>query len=78
MFGLAYLVNTARKLNRPIAICIGLGTSQGSHEGLGPLNDLISTYSNKVGIAIIVAVGNEGNSKHHFLVRLTVQSEVPW
>ncbi|WMJ88670.1 S8 family peptidase [Anaerocolumna sp. MB42-C2] len=66
MFGLAYLVNTARKLNRPIAICIGLGTSQGSHEGLGPLNDLISTYSNKVGIAIIVAVGNEGNSKHHF------------
>lgn len=66
MFGLAYLFNTARKLNRPIAICIGLGTNQGSHEGLGPLNDLISYYSNQVGIAIAAAVGNEGNAKHHF------------
>lgn len=66
MFGIAYLFNTARKLNRPIAICIGLGTNQGSHEGLGPLNDLISYYSNQVGIAIITAVGNEGNARHHF------------
>lgn len=66
MFGIAYLVNTARKLNRPIAICVGLGTNQGSHEGLGPLNDLISYYSNQVGIAIVTAVGNEGNAKHHF------------
>lgn len=66
MFGLAYLVNTARKLNRPIAICIGLGTNQGSHEGLGPLNDLISYYSNQIGIAIAVAAGNEGNARHHY------------
>ncbi len=66
MFGLAYLINTAQKLNRPIAICIGLGTNQGSHDGLGPLNDLISTYSNQVGIAIIIAAGNEGNAGHHF------------
>lgn len=66
MFGIAYLFNTARKLNRPIAICIGLGTNQGSHEGLGPLNDLISYYSNQVGIAIVTAVGNEGNARHHF------------
>lgn len=66
MFGLAYLVNTARKLNRPIVICIGLGTNQGSHEGLGPLNDMISAYSNQVGIAVIIAAGNEGNTGHHF------------
>lgn len=66
MFGIAYLFNTARILNRPIAICIGLGTNQGSHEGLGPLNDLISYYSNQVGIAIVTAVGNEGNARHHF------------
>jgi hypothetical protein len=66
MFGIAYLFNAARKLNRPIAICIGLGTNQGSHEGLGPLNDLISYYSNQVGIGIVTAVGNEGNAKHHY------------
>jgi subtilisin family serine protease len=66
MFSLVYLVNTARKMNRPIVICIGLGSSQGSHEGLGPLNDLISAFSNQVGIAIIIATGNEGNEGHHF------------
>lgn len=66
MFGLTYLVNTAKKLNRPIAICIGLGTNQGSHEGLGPLNDLIRTYSTQVGIAIVIAAGNEGDAGHHF------------
>lgn len=66
MFGITYLFHTARKLNRPIAICIGLGTNQGSHEGLGPLNDLITYYSNQVGIGIVTAVGNEGNAKHHY------------
>lgn len=66
MFGLTYLVNTARKLNRPIAICIGLGTNQGGHTGVGPLNDVISLYANQVGIGIIIAAGNEGNAAHHF------------
>lgn len=66
MFGLTYLVNTAKKLNRPIAICIGLGTNQGGHTGVGPLNDLISSYASQVGIGISIASGNEGNAGHHF------------
>lgn len=66
MFGLAYLVNTARKMNRPIAICIGLGSNQGSHEGLGPLNELISSYSRQIGISIVIAAGNEGSARSHF------------
>ncbi len=66
MFAITYLVNTARKLNRPIAICIGLGTNQGSHEGLGPLNDLITSYSNQAGISLVIAAGNEGNAGHHY------------
>lgn len=66
MLGLAYLINTAKRLNRPISICIGLGSSQGSHEGLGPLGDLITSSTNQVGVAIIIAAGNEGNIGHHF------------
>jgi subtilisin family serine protease len=66
MFAITYLVNTARKLNRPIAICIGLGTNQGSHEGLGPLNDLITSYSNQAGLSLVIAAGNEGNAGHHY------------
>lgn len=66
MFGISYLVNTAKKLNRPIAICIALGTNQGGHDGFGPLNDLISDFSTEVGVAMVTAVGNEGNARHHF------------
>jgi subtilisin family serine protease len=40
MLGVKYLLETAEKYNRPIAICIGLGSSQGSHDPSGAL----STY----------------------------------
>jgi len=66
MFGIEYLTNVARRLGRPIAICIGLGTNQGSHDGSSPISDMILTHANRTGIAIIVAAGNEGNAGHHY------------
>ena len=64
--GIQYLVNVAISLRRPIAICIGLGTNQGSHDGRGALSDTISALANRVGTAIVVAAGNEGNRAHHY------------
>jgi len=66
MFGIQYLVNVARQLGRPIAICIGLGTNQGSHDGSAPISDMILTLANRTGTAIIVAAGNESNAGHHY------------
>jgi len=66
MFGIQYLINIANKLQKPIAICIGLGTNQGSHDGRDSLSDMISLLSNEVGNAIVVAAGNEGNRGHHY------------
>ena len=66
MFGITYLLNIANRLNKPIAICVGLGTNQGSHDGRTPLADLIYTQSNRIGIATVVAAGNEGNTGHHY------------
>lgn len=66
MFGVRYLADMARKLDRPIAICIGLGSSQGSHDGRVPLSIFISNLADQPGVAITVAAGNEGNSGHHF------------
>ncbi len=66
MFGIQYLINFARNLRKPIAICIGLGTNQGSHDGRGTLSDMISIDANRAGTALIVAAGNEGNSAHHY------------
>ncbi len=42
MFGVRYLIEAARELNRPIAICIGLETNQGSHDGRGALTSYLS------------------------------------
>jgi hypothetical protein len=66
MFGIRYLYLTAKKLQRPIAICIGIGTNQGGHEGLGVLNDMITRLGTQAGTAFVLAGGNEGNRAHHY------------
>lgn len=66
MFGVRYLIEAAKELNRPIAICIGLESSQGSHDGRGALSSYLSLMGDQEGIAIVIAAGNEGNTGHHF------------
>lgn len=66
MFGFRYLVDVARRMSRPIAICFGLGSSQGSHDGRGALTNYIAILADQPGIVISVAAGNEGNAGHHF------------
>ncbi|ROR27367.1 subtilase family protein [Mobilisporobacter senegalensis] len=66
MFGIRYLVNVARRLGKPIAICVGLGTNQGAHDGNISTSIFLSDLANRAGIAILVAAGNEGNTGHHY------------
>lgn len=65
-FGFLYLLSVAERLQRPIAICIALGTSQGAHDGRGVLSNNLSLYANTPGSAMIVAAGNEGNARRHY------------
>ena len=66
MFGLDYLIRTAQQADRPIAICIALGTSQGAHEGRGTLSGYLSLQAEVDGVVIVVAAGNEGNARRHY------------
>ncbi len=66
MFGISYLFNKAISLKKPIVICIGLGSNQGAHDSSGSLADMIYNYANKLGVAIVVAAGNEVNALHHY------------
>lgn len=66
MLGIKYLINVASRLNKPIAICIGLGTNQGGHEGYDILSSFISWIGNFNGRGIIIAAGNEGNTNSHY------------
>lgn len=66
IFGVNYLLNIASRLNRPISICIGFGTSQGAHDERGVLSTHLSLLADERGVAVTIAGGNEGNRAHHF------------
>ena len=66
MFGVKYVSDKARELGRPIVICLGLGTSLASHDGLEPLSLYLSEVGDISGNAVVVAVGNEGNGRRHY------------
>ena len=66
LMGVEYLINAAKRLNRPIVICIGMGSSQGSHKGESIMSNYFVENGNRSGIALVVAAGNEGNQMHHY------------
>lgn len=66
MWALDYVIRVANRLKRPLAICFGIGTTQGAHDGKGPLSNTISLYADFPGVAISIAAGNEGNANTHF------------
>ena len=65
-WGVTYIIDKVNQLQRPCAVCIGLGTSQGAHDASGPLNGLLYFAGNFSGFTFSVSAGNEGASKGHF------------
>ncbi|HWT26936.1 MAG TPA: S8 family peptidase [Mobilitalea sp.] len=66
MWGAQYCGNLARQLKHPIAICMGIGTSQGPHDGRTPLSTFLSIIGEFPRVGIISAAGNEGNLGRHY------------
>ncbi len=66
MMGIKYLLMMSRRLQRPIVVCLGMGSSQGSHKGEDIMSNYLSEIGNLTGNAIILAAGNEGNQRHHY------------
>lgn len=66
MLGVSYLIQVSRRLQRPISICIGTGTNQGSHDEAGHLASFLNSVSMINGVAVSVPAGNEGNQGHHY------------
>lgn len=66
MWAVQYSVDVARKYNRPVVICLGLGSSQGAHSGRSPLNLVIDGIADLPDTVVVVPVGNEGNLSRHY------------
>ncbi len=65
MIAIEYLQAKAQQLNKPIAICIGLGTNSGPHNGFSLFEEYIAAIASKSAVAMCVAAGNESNTRHH-------------
>ena len=66
MLGIEYIIRKARELGRPAAICLGLGTNFGGHDGFSVFEQYLDRVSISPGFALSVAGGNEVNAKHHY------------
>lgn len=66
MTGVQYLVDLSRQMRMPLVICIAIGSNQGEHIGLTPLDISLRALDALPGIAVISAAGNEGGRAHHF------------
>lgn len=66
MMGIRYLVRLADELKKPVVICIGVGSNQGSHSGTSPLDFMLSITDNYRGLHAVVAAGNEAGKGHHY------------
>lgn len=66
MLAVSYCDSFARVFQRPVVICLGLGTSYGDHNGSAPLSVYLNNLATKRNRAVVVCGGNEGNNAHHF------------
>ncbi|MHB1153722.1 MAG: S8 family peptidase [Eubacteriales bacterium] len=65
MIGVEYILQKARQLNRPVALCIGLGSNFGSHDGFTLFEEYLRYISSLKGVALTVAAGNESQARHN-------------
>ena len=75
MIGVEYIINKARELNRPVIICLGIGTNAGSHDGFSIFEEYLGRISNLTGVCLCIAAGNESQARHHTQGRVSAKGE---
>ena len=70
MTAAAFLLGVAGQYRMPLVLCLGAGTSQGSHSGISPLAMQLQALSGTRGFACVTGAGNESGFRHHYLGKL--------
>ncbi|MHB1153726.1 MAG: S8 family peptidase [Eubacteriales bacterium] len=65
MAGIEYILIKARRLGRPVVICLGLGSNFGSHDGFSIFEEYLTGVSILNGVCLCTAAGNESQARHH-------------
>lgn len=66
MQGINYLIEVAKRENKPIAICVGIGGNGGAHDGTTLAERFLEEITGFNGVTVSVASGNEANLGHHY------------
>ena len=74
MLGIRYAESFVRLFERPVVICLGLGTNQGDHAGSSALSRYLSSLAVRRSRAAVICGGNEGNASHHYHGMLNSQT----
>ncbi len=66
ILGIRYLDTLALSMQMPLVICLGVGTNMGAHTGDNYLSRVAAWLARIRERAIVVATGNEANTRHHY------------
>lgn len=72
--GIRFLISYAKAQGMPLVVCLGVGTSLGSHTGDLPVSRYLENLAEQENLCIVTAVGNEGNTRHHAVVTLNEET----
>lgn len=70
-----YLVTLANQYQKPISICMAMGTNSGPHDGRSVLDTIIMNYAKNPGVCVVLPAGEEANKRHHASGDLNTQIE---
>lgn len=70
MLGVKYIQQFLVSFERPVVLCLGIGTNWGDHTGASPLARYLSALAARRSMEIVICGGNEGNAGHHYRGRL--------
>lgn len=70
MLAVKYALGFLTAFERPVVLCLGLGSNWGDHTGFSPLSRYLNSAAVRRSMGLVVCGGNEGNAAHHFQGRL--------
>lgn len=71
---LKYLHDVSERENKPIVICMTMGTNMGDHAGTSFLDRYLTLLTNKRHHCVVIGGGNEGNTAHHYEGSIMLQA----
>lgn len=75
MLAVNYVKDVALQLNKPVSLCIALGTNSRSHDGRSALSYILDSFASISSAVVSVAGGEEGNKQLHFRGNTSVDND---